>query len=376
MYKRRKYIPVILAVFILLIAITLAFLIYRDWYKQPLSTENTLATNIENNYNEVNLKTIIHQTQKSVVQIETTNDLTSKTGSGFVINNTGDILTNAHVIEDADTIMVKLSNTRQYPAAVIGIGVEEDFAVIRVPELHQLEPISLETEKQIEIGDEVIAIGSPVGIQNSVSLGLIVGTDRSFSINNFQYDEVYQISANITYGNSGGPLILRSSGKVIGINSAGIADTDIGFSIPVTQVNKQITNWIEDVKEEDLVYLSSIGQRVNQEKLEEDALYLIDYFFENISLRDYVNAYSMLGSHYQDKNSYITFRRSFQSLISLNTKKKTITEKKDDEIHMTVDLEATLRDDSYQETQRKWQYNLVVGFENDQLKILKLHKTS
>ncbi len=373
MYKKRKYIPIFSTVIILLLAIIATISIFFSWTKEPLEINNSVATNIASE-SEINLKNIIHQSQKSVVQIESTSDLNKKTGSGFVINNHGDIITNAHVIEDADTIVVKLTNAREYPAAIVGIGKDQDFAVIRVPELNQLEPIALETDKQIDIGDEIIAIGSPMGIQNSVSLGLIVGTDRSFSINDYQYDEVYQISANITHGNSGGPLILRNSGKVVGINSAGISDTDIGFSIPITQVADIVSDWTENVKEDELTFLSPTDQQINKEKLKEDALYIGDYFFENIALRDYVNAYSLLGSQYQDNTSYTDFRQFFQTLIDLTVQDKTIIDTQNEEVHMEIKVEITVRDETYQEVQESRKYLLVIGYENDQLKILKLQQ--
>ncbi|QGH34355.1 trypsin-like serine protease [Gracilibacillus salitolerans] len=373
MYKKRKYIPIFSTVIILLLAIIATISIFFSWTKEPLEINNSVATNIASE-SEINLKNIIHQSQKSVVQIESTSDLNKKTGSGFVINNHGDIITNAHVIEDADTIVVKLTNAREYPAAIVGIGKDQDFAVIRVPELNQLEPIALETDKQIDIGDEIIAIGSPMGIQNSVSLGLIVGTDRSFSINDYQYDEVYQISANITHGNSGGPLILRNSGKVVGINSAGISDTDIGFSIPITQVADIVSDWTENVKEDELTFLSPTDQQINKEKLKEDALYIGDYFFENIALRDYVNAYSLLGSQYQDNTSYTDFRQFFQTLIDLTVQDKIIIDTQNEEVHMEIKVEITVRDETYQEVQESRKYLLVIGYENDQLKILKLQQ--
>ncbi|WP_058306954.1 S1C family serine protease [Gracilibacillus massiliensis] len=376
MYKKRKYIPVFLSILILLATIIIAFIHFRDWHNQPYLLDNTLATNIENSQNQINLKNIIHESQKSVVQIETANETNSKTGSGFVINNNGDIITNAHVIEEADSIVVMLSNGRQYPAAIVGIGKEQDFAVIRVPELNHLDPITVDSEYQAEIGDEIIAIGSPVGIQNSVSLGLIVGTDRSFTINDFQYEEVFQISANITYGNSGGPLILRDSGKVIGINSAGITDTDIGFSIPVTQVKDQVAEWIDEANSEKLEYLPAAGQQIDQQQLEEDALYLVDYLIDNISLRDYVNAYSLFGSEYQSQTSYTEFRQTFQSLLGLNAKEKSIIEKKNDTVQIKIDMEVTARNESYQEVKENKQYTIVVGYENDQLKILQMSTSS
>lgn len=374
MYRHRKYLPVLLSIFIVLTASTMIYYILHDWSEKPVQIKNTLATNIEKDNNEISLKNIIHQSQQSIVQIEAASDLNTKTGSGFIINNKGDILTNAHVVEDADSIIVKVANTRQYPAAIVETGKDQDVAVIRVPELTHIEPIQLETEQQAEIGEEIIAIGSPLGIQNSVSIGLVVGTDRSFTINDFQYDKVYQISANITHGNSGGPLISRETGNVIGINSAGISDTDIGFSIPIPQVSSKVLEWIEEVEESELDYLSPSDTSINQQKLEEDSLYITDYLFENISYRDYVNAYSVLGSDLQSRMSYTEFRETFQSFINVTIINKIINEQNEDELQLTVEIEVTARNQSYKEELSEQAYQVVVGYENDQIKILNLAK--
>ncbi|UOQ48026.1 S1C family serine protease [Gracilibacillus caseinilyticus] len=376
MFKYRKYIPITMTVLILLSAIITSVYLVTNWNNQPLQVNNTLATSIKNNDSDTSLKNIIHQSQKSVVQIESTIDVTTKTGSGFLINNDGDIITNAHVVKGADSIVVKLSNTREYPAAIVGIGEEQDFAVIRIPDINDLEPIPLETKQSIDIGDEIMAIGSPMGIQNSVSLGLIVGTDRSFTINDYQYDEVYQISANITHGNSGGPLILRSNGKVIGINSAGISDTDIGFSIPITQVAEKVSEWTSNVDEDELNYLSPLNQQVDKEKLEENATYVADYFFDNISLRDYVNAYSLLGSQYQGQTSYTAFRQSFQNMIDLKVEKKAIKNIENEQAEIEINVKTTVRNNNYEEKEQAMTYNVTIGYENDQLKILQLDKVN
>lgn len=374
MLSYRRYIPILLSIFVVLVTIAIIYFVWNDWNNDPIMAENTLATNIENENNEMNLKNIIHQSQESVVQIEAVSNLNIKNGSGFLINNNGDILTNAHVVEDAESLIVTVANTRQYPAAIIGIGEDQDVALIRVPELNHMAPINLDADQQVEIGDEIIAIGSPLGIHNTVSLGLIVGTDRSFSINNFQYDNIYQISANITHGNSGGPLISRETGQVIGINSAGISNTDIGFSIPISQVANQVFHWIEEVDESELNYLSPADITINSEQLEEDSLYLIDYLFENISYRDYVNAYTVLGSNLQSQMSYTDFRQNFQSAINVTVKNKTIEEIEQEKLHLTAELVITSRDPSYNEELNEQTYQLITGYENDQIKILHMEE--
>src|SRR5690625_5204865 len=165
------------------------------------------------------------------------------TGSGFLYNDKGDIITNAHVIEDANVIYVRTSNAHIYSAAVIGIGEDTDIAVIRVPELADQSFLSTEKDSSGEIGDEIIALGSPHGFQNTVTLGIISGSERNFSVDGYDYNNVYQISAQITHGNSGGPLIHRNTGNVIGINSVGTNDGTIGFSIPILEVIDQIEQW-------------------------------------------------------------------------------------------------------------------------------------
>src|SRR5699024_206465 len=147
---------------------------------------------------------------------------------------------------------------------------------------------------------------SPHGFQNTVTLGIISGSERNFSVDGFNYNNVYQISAQITHGNSGGPLINRSSGNVIGINSVGTKDGTIGFSIPIQEVIEQIEIWSNEVSDSELKYASTteILNHYDPEQLTENAEYLIDYFFEAIKIRDYINAYTLLGSTIQSELSY------------------------------------------------------------------------
>src|SRR5699024_8246507 len=100
----------------------------------------------------------------------------------------------------------------------------------------------------------IIAVGSPLGFHNTVTTGIISGVDRSFEINGYSYDNVYQISANITHGNSGGPLINAETGKVIGINSAGIEDSEIGFSIPIPAIIDNNTEWSTIISNAQLIF--------------------------------------------------------------------------------------------------------------------------
>lgn len=110
-------------------------------------------------------------------------------------------------------------NHEEYKGTVIGIGDETDVAVVRVPDLKKVKPLIIAKSKA-ETGDEILALGSPLGLENTVTTGIISGLGRSFEIAPYIYSNLYQISAPITHGNSGGPLISAETGEVIGINSA------------------------------------------------------------------------------------------------------------------------------------------------------------
>src|SRR5699024_6527493 len=153
---------------------------------------------------------IIHESEKFVVQIEGHNEYEEVTGSGFVFNNKGDIITNAHVVEDADVIYVRTANAHFYPAATVGLSDDTDMAVIRVPQISGTKLLKLEKDMAPEVGDEIITLCSPHCFQNTVTLGIISGSERNFSVDAYNYNNVYQISAQNTQGNSGGPLISRT----------------------------------------------------------------------------------------------------------------------------------------------------------------------
>ncbi|WP_163536653.1 S1C family serine protease [Gracilibacillus sp. YIM 98692] len=368
--KANKW-AITVTVLISIITVLYISFIVRNWHTTDLHVEDYFVDDSTGNYAELDLQSIIHHAQKAVVQIEATNEFTTKNGSGFLYNHNGDIITNAHVIKDADYITVKFANARQYPAAVVGIGDNTDIALIRVPDIGDVEPLEISLEENIDIGKEVIAVGSPLGIQNAVSLGLIVGTDRSFSVNDYQYENVYQISANITHGNSGGPLISRTEGNVVGINAAGISDTDIGFSIPLTNdIRERIDQWIEKSKGKQLVYASPTDQNLQTKSLEEDADYIAEYFFESISIRDYINAYTLLGSSLQSELSYAEFRDTFTKIVELTIQDVNLQNEKEQEISAKVSLLATSRSQSHHEVDNDWVYKLTIGYENDQVKIL------
>lgn len=155
-------------------------------------------------------------------------------GSGLIIKADGYILTNNHVIQSADDIMVTLSDKRKYRGKVVGRDAFTDLALVKIDVKEDLPVATLGTSKSLRPGDWAIAIGSPLGLDHTVTLGIVSALGRSLSeISSLNNVELIQTDAAINPGNSGGPL-LNIHGQVIGINTAIRQDgQNIGFAIPV-----------------------------------------------------------------------------------------------------------------------------------------------
>jgi len=157
-------------------------------------------------------------------------------GSGFIIDPTGYILTNNHVISKADKIVVKLNSGNEYKAKVIGADPKTDVALIKIKADKKLPSVVLGNSDKIRVGDWAVAIGNPFGLSHTVTAGIISAKGRL--INSGPYDDFIQTDASINPGNSGGPLIAMN-GSVIGINTAIIASGQgIGFAIPINMAKK------------------------------------------------------------------------------------------------------------------------------------------
>ena len=156
-------------------------------------------------------------------------------GTGFIVDKNGYILTNNHVIEKADRIRVKLSgDDEEYRAKVIGYDAETDLAVLKIDTKHPLPPVQIGNSDGVVVGDWAVAIGSPFGLQATVTAGIVSATGRDLPTSQ-QFQHFLQTDAAINPGNSGGPL-LNIRGEVIGINTM-IATTSgsyegIGFALP------------------------------------------------------------------------------------------------------------------------------------------------
>jgi serine protease Do len=159
-------------------------------------------------------------------------------GSGFIIDGEGFIVTNNHVVENADEIKVKLANGSEYDAKVVGRDPKTDLALIRIKGSSDLQPLTIGDSDALKVGSWVVAIGSPFGLEQTVTAGIVSAKGRTIGAG--PYDNFIQTDASINPGNSGGPLI-NMKGEVIGINTAIVASGQgIGFAIPANMAREVI----------------------------------------------------------------------------------------------------------------------------------------
>jgi S1-C subfamily serine protease len=163
----------------------------------------------------------------------------TSTGSGFVIDRQGHILTNAHVVQAATDVKVKFSDEQTVTGKVVGTDVDTDLAVLKVePRGLDLRPLAFGDSDSVEVGDPTVAIGNPFGLERTLTTGVVSALQRQIrAANGFAIDDVIQTDAAINPGNSGGPL-LDALGRVIGINSqiatatGSSGNVGIGFAVP------------------------------------------------------------------------------------------------------------------------------------------------
>jgi S1-C subfamily serine protease len=172
------------------------------------------------------------------------------TGSGFVWDNNGYIVTNFHVIQNASRVTVTLQDGTAWDAALVGVEPDKDLAVLQIeaPEA-QLSPLELGDSSLLEVGRKVIAIGNPFGLDTTLTVGVVSALGREINaVTRRQIRDVIQTDAAINPGNSGGPL-LNSLGQLVGVNTAiyspSGASSGIGFAIPVNTVKKIVPQLIQ-----------------------------------------------------------------------------------------------------------------------------------
>ena len=168
-------------------------------------------------------------------------------GSGFVVNKLGVVLTNNHVVAGADEVWVQLPDERRFEARVVGSDPSTDVAVVRINRPPgDLRPAQLGNSDQVRVGDYVLAIGNPLGLGQTVTMGIVSAKHRVLGGRVTQYEDFIQTDAAINQGNSGGPLF-NFKGEVIGINSAIINPAvamNVGFAIPIN-LARQIADQIQ-----------------------------------------------------------------------------------------------------------------------------------
>ncbi|MER3433126.1 MAG: serine protease [Leptolyngbya sp. ERB_1_1] len=210
---------------------------------QPATAQVSNAT--DDNF----VSNAVERTGGSVVRIDSTRERSTVrgeqiqrgTGSGFILRSDGLIVTNAHVVSGADQVTVTLKNGQEYTGRVLGADRQSDVAVVKI-NANNLPAVAVGNSDQLRPGEWAIAIGNPLGLDNTVTVGIISGTERSASAFGLRSSQPFiQTDAAINPGNSGGPL-LNQSGQVIGINTAIIQGAQgIGFAIPINRA-QQIAN--------------------------------------------------------------------------------------------------------------------------------------
>ncbi|WP_447980554.1 S1C family serine protease [Candidatus Nitrospira bockiana] len=263
----RRDVVVLLILLLLLAAVVYAAL--RDDWGHPLGASYTgpevqprpVSAGGELSADERATIDVFEQASRSVVFIANTAvrrgpwslnlfEVPQGSGSGFIWNKQGHVVTNFHVIYGADAITVTLADRTEYRARVVGIDPDHDLAVlqIRAPE-DALVPIRIGSSRDLRVGQKVLAIGNPFGLDHTLTTGVVSAVGRTIkSMTNRTIDGVIQTDAAINPGNSGGPL-LESSGRLIGINtqimSPSGAFAGIGFAVPVDTINRVVPDLIK-----------------------------------------------------------------------------------------------------------------------------------
>jgi S1-C subfamily serine protease len=229
----------------------------------PETTRTTRQVVVEAASSGFDAARVYREAAPGVVTIRSVFDGSGAEGSGFVLDDKGRIVTNAHVVTDessgsrkeAKAVFVEFPDRNVVPAKIAGFDPFADVALLEVePDGFALHPLKLGSDSNLLVGQPVAAIGNPFGEQQSLSVGIVSATDRSVrSLTQFQIDGAIQTDASINPGNSGGPL-LDAGARVIGINqqietSSG-ANDGVGFAVPISAVKRSLAQLESDGKVE------------------------------------------------------------------------------------------------------------------------------
>ncbi|WP_433824901.1 S1C family serine protease [Actinoplanes sp. CA-015351] len=210
------------------------------------STSVAVAGDVATITEGTDLAPIVAQVQPSVVTVLVDSNQSSSLGSGVVLSADGLILTNNHVIESDGTVSVRLSTGQTVPAQVVAADATHDLALVQATGLSGLTPVTFATDDTVAVGDTVLAFGAPLGLEGTVTSGIVSALDRSLDTGEEKLTGLLQTDAAINQGNSGGALV-DTSGRVVGINVAIATSGDstgsvgLGFAIPADTVTTVVT---------------------------------------------------------------------------------------------------------------------------------------
>ena len=198
---------------------------------------------------------VIRQAAPSIFDLEPQLERGESTGTGFVINGDGEILTNAHVVQDARRVQVQFASREVRDAEIVGRDVSTDIALLRIDaDGARLRPLELGSSADVAVGDPTVAIGNPFGLERTLTTGVVSALQRRIRApDGFEIEDVIQTDAALNPGNSGGPLI-DAAGRVIGINSAirtgggegEGGNVGIGFAVPIDTAKRIVPQLREE----------------------------------------------------------------------------------------------------------------------------------
>jgi putative serine protease PepD len=218
----------------------------------------------------LSVQEIVRQATPAIVSVSVVTDEGEQQGSGFLIDRAGHVLTNAHVVTGGeDDVSLRFQDRRETPAEVLGVDESTDLAVLEAKSVSEAAGVlPLGTSKGLAVGDPVLAIGNPLGLEGTATTGIVSALKREiFAPNDFPIHNVIQTDAAINHGNSGGPL-LDAGGRVIGINSQIATESGgndgIGFAIPIDTV-RPVAESIMATGRAEHAWIGIVGQALTPE---------------------------------------------------------------------------------------------------------------
>jgi putative serine protease PepD len=259
MFSRRLRLPIAVALVSLATAGGATFAILAGTSTTTVVRNVTVSSSpISSTTTTLSVGQVYKRAYRGVVEITVTSTQSSQTpfgpdsrtqkaqGSGFVVDSSGNIVTNEHVVAGAQSISVRFWNGKTYTATLVNSDTSLDLALIKVDApSSQLHPLSLGDSSAVQVGDAVVAIGSPFGLNETVTSGIVSAVHREITAtNNATIENAIQTDAAINHGNSGGPL-LNAQGQVIGVNAQIESDSGgndgVGFAIASSSVRQLLS---------------------------------------------------------------------------------------------------------------------------------------